>query len=113
MGEGTQVLGSFDGTVDAAGGGLVTIVVKVNQLPRVREGDIVRVTWRRPEAEPEHEHDWRFYARRPDGLADIICVAEGCGPNEMMRVAPMIVSNRLLPKYEGQFDAPPLRRIHP
>ena len=102
MGEGTQILGSFDGTVDAAGGGIVTIVVAVNQLPRVQEGDEVRVTWRRPE--PKHEHDWRFYARRPDGLADIICVAYGCDPNEAMRVAPMIVSNLLLPKYEGQFD---------
>jgi alanine racemase len=38
-----DILGQFTGTVDAAGGGMVTIVVDVNQAPRVSEGDRVQV----------------------------------------------------------------------
>lgn len=53
---------------------------------------------------PQHVCDWRFYGRRPDGLADVVCVALGHDVNTRMRVAPKIVDNDHLPKYEGQYD---------
>ena len=105
--------GSFTGVVDAAGRGLVTIVVDVRPWPRIQEGDVVRVEWRHATAGymptiadvPGHECDWRWYGRRPDGLWDVMCVAYGHDRNSAIRAAPKMPDMRKdLPKYNGELD---------
>jgi hypothetical protein len=79
-------------------------LLKVRPLENGFWFDRVDTVYYEPPPKPEHVCDWRFYRRRDDGLAEVLCVADGHDVNNRFRIAPKIVGNHLLPKYEGQFD---------
>ena len=58
----SDMVRTFEGTVDAAGEGLVTIVVAPNCLPRISEGDKVHVMYLHDDAKD------RWQILHPDGV---------------------------------------------
>jgi hypothetical protein len=64
--------GEFTGVVDAASNGLVTIVVDVNCLPRIKEGDAVAVVFQH--TPQQHEHRYAvFYAKCTSDRLALVC----------------------------------------
>jgi hypothetical protein len=72
-----QHLQWYEGTVDAAGSGLVTIVVDANQIPRIAEGD--RVSFAVTRLAQKHNHQWTvFFAKSNAEELTLLCESPVC-----------------------------------
>lgn len=101
---------SIKGTVRDAGGGIVPIVVDRDTMQYPGVGDDAICTFI-PQP-PDHVCKEVWYGRRPDGMWEVKCMAEGhpsgppMGNPNRIRVLPLYIAEDKLPRYHGEGDMP-------